>query len=138
MRWLHSTSYAPSGMNKDSMVLDTNLLILFLAGNETAVSAFRRSDIHMSVINEMELLCNQAVAPNEEASIRSFLAACTIWNIDLAIKEMAIGLRKRTGIKLPDAIVVATAVVLGLPLLSADKDFARLPTDMVHFILFEP
>ena len=50
------------------------------------------------------------------------------------VKNRAICLRCGFGMKLPDAIVAATALVKHLPLIAADKGFARLP-DLKLYLL---
>jgi len=42
------------------------------------------------------------------------------------ISELTIKLRRRYSLKLPDAIIAATALSLEIPLLTADKDFAKI------------
>jgi predicted nucleic acid-binding protein len=41
-------------------------------------------------------------------------------------KKRTIEIRKRSKIKLPDAIIAASASVCGLPLLTADKQFEKI------------
>lgn len=63
----------------------------------------------MSVITEMELLSYPNLNPVEEVQIRNFLAQIIVVEIKHDIKELAIALRKSYRLKLPDAIVAATA-----------------------------
>lgn len=42
------------------------------------------------------------------------------------IKESAIQIRKKTGLKLPDSIIAASAEYTGVSLLTADMDFNKL------------
>jgi predicted nucleic acid-binding protein len=43
------------------------------------------------------------------------------------IKNLTIEIKQSKKIKLPDAIIAATALHLNLPLLRADKDFRHIP-----------
>jgi len=61
------------------------------------------------------------IEPNEEDRIRHFLADLTIVPLDNAIENMAIKLRRVARLKLPDAIVAATAVAMKATLLTADQ-----------------
>ena len=46
---------------------------------------------------------------------------CYIFDLDVLIKQKAIEIRQQHKIKLPDAIVAATAIQKGLSLVTADK-----------------
>ena len=47
--------------------------------------------------------------------------------MDAQIKQYAINIKQQIKMKLPDAIVAATAIKNNLPLISADKDFKKVP-----------
>jgi predicted nucleic acid-binding protein len=55
--------------------------------------------------------------------------------INQGIKGITINLRKRYSLKLPDAIVAATAIFLGILLSSADKHFGKI--DELYFVLYQ-
>ena len=57
------------------------------------------------------------------------LKDCYILDIDVFIKQKAIEIRQQHKIKLPDAIVAATAIQKGLSLVTADKEFQKI-TDL--------
>jgi predicted nucleic acid-binding protein len=59
--------------------------------------------------------------------LSSFLYGCFIINISSAIKETAITIRKNYSLKVPDALITATALVKNIPLFSADDIFKRVP-----------
>ncbi|MGV3589611.1 MAG: PIN domain-containing protein [Adhaeribacter sp.] len=50
----------------------------------------------------------------------------TIIDINAEIKRLVISLRKNYKIKLPDAIVVASALYSNLPLVTADKQLSQI------------
>ena len=52
--------------------------------------------------------------------IRKFLKGCMIVDISEEIREQTIRIRRSKKIKLPDAIIAATAIKCGVPLLTAD------------------
>ncbi len=79
-----------------------------------------------SVISEMELLSYPGITESEENSIKSLLADCEEIALSTGIKEKTIELRKKYRTKLPDAIVAASAIVKGLPLITADKGFNQI------------
>ncbi|WP_229213974.1 PIN domain-containing protein [Dyadobacter psychrotolerans] len=65
-----------------------------------------------------------------------FLEECAIIDINAGIKEITKQLRRKHKLKLPDAIVAATAIFLGIPLLSADKHFEGI--EDLTFVRYEP
>jgi len=89
-----------------------------------------------SVITEMELLSFPDLSEAERLQIKSFLLDATVIELSNAVKEAAIAIRATHRIKLPDAIVLATAENLNLPLLTADRRLERVLT--VDTQIYEP
>ena len=86
-------------------------------------------------ITELEMLSAQGLQPNQIETIESLLSDCIVVDINPRIKASAITIRRRNRIKLPDAIIAATANTLEIPLLSADKGFK--PINDLTLVLFE-
>jgi len=112
-------------MNGIDFFVDTNVLIYVMEGHP-AVSGMMHCSVAVSVISEMELLGKKNIAPHEIKSIRNLLKDCEIIDLDNTIKEIAISLRQQQSIKIPDAIIAATAKSFNLPLITADKDFKKI------------
>ena len=70
----------------------------------------------------MEVLGYQFRDTKEEEFIREMLEVFSVLFIDQKIANMAIQIRKRQRIKLPDAIIAATAKVLNLCLVTRNID----------------
>ena len=104
----------------NKLLLDTNIILYILAGDETIARYLNGKILFASVISEMELLGFQKLNQKEEKAIKSFLAQFRIIYIDDAIKNETILLRKQYALKLPDCIVAATAISLNLSLITAD------------------
>ncbi|MEO8853347.1 MAG: PIN domain-containing protein [Ginsengibacter sp.] len=81
---------------------------------------------YLSFITEMELLGSPQLGLEEEKKIQSFLSECFVIEMNQQIKLSAIQIRKRTGLKLPDSIIAASAEYTGIFLLTADTDFIKL------------
>ena len=91
-------------------VLDTNILIDYLNGRPAAQQELARyTHPAISVITWMEVMAG--VTPQTEPGTRNFLAGFDLLGIDPATAEQAVRLRRTHRIKLPDAIVWATAQV---------------------------
>lgn len=105
-------------------LFDTNILIDYLAGVEAARAELRRYEAPaMSLVTWMELLVG-ARDTREAAVIRTFATRFEVVPIDLAIAERATELRKRHRLKLPDAIIWASAKTLGAVLVTRnERDF---------------
>lgn len=90
-------------------LFDTNILVDYLQGIPAARDELNRYTGRLiSVITWMEILvgCRDA---NEEAATRQFLKAFRTVELSAAIAERAVTLRRQTRLKLPDAIIQATA-----------------------------
>ena len=112
-------------MNGINFVTDTNALIYLLNGN-TCMTPYLDKNLSYSVISEMELLSYSGITESEENSIKSLLKECEEVALSAEIKEKTIEIRKKYKTKLPDAIVAASAIVSGLPLITADKGFNQI------------
>jgi predicted nucleic acid-binding protein len=109
-----------------SFVLDTNIALYHLGGqlqNNLATGQY-----FVSVITEMELLSYPSLTTAEEQKIRQFLAQLQILDLAESIKQTAINLRKQNRLKLPDAIIAATALDLNATLLTNDLKLTQVPT----------
>ncbi len=78
------------------------------------------------MITEIELLSYPSLSPDEETQIRDFLTKITVVGIDNNIKELAITFRKQNRLRLPDAIIAATAQFLNATLFTNDVRLANL------------
>ena len=73
----------------------------------------------------MELLGFPELSEEARRQVEAFLSAVTVVLLDERIEVAAVELRRRTRLKLPDAVIAATAETHGLRLLTFD---ARLQT----------
>jgi predicted nucleic acid-binding protein len=117
------------------LLLDTNIALYLLSGDETIADLLHNKTIFISFISELELLGYKGIIPEEQKRVEDFLAEATIVDINSEIKKITIAFRKSSKIKLPDAIIAASATYLNIPFLTADKDLAKM-TDAT-IILYE-
>ncbi len=106
-------------MNGSEYLADTNAVIYLLSGND-CMRPFLGKRLAVSVISMMELLSFAEITSDEEKTIRSFLSNCELLQLSDDVRERAIYLRRQYRLKLPDAIIAATAITYDLPLLTAD------------------
>ena len=109
-------------------LLDTNILIDHLEGREEAmreIAAARPRAI--SIITWIEVLSGTK-SVNEQGT-RAYLGAFRVVALNDPIAERAVILRRRERLKLPDALILATAEVESMILVTRD---ARLASAAKH------
>ncbi len=114
-------------------LLDTNVVIYFLKnslpenGKSFLLTAIPANEVEISFITKIELLAYPSITPEEEMAAQTFLSFFNIITIDASIINKTIAIRKEVKIKLPDAIIAATALVNNLQLLSSNlQDFSKV------------
>jgi len=110
-------------------VFDTNILIDYLIGNLLAKKEIEQyHSPQISIITKMEILVG--VTDNEEI-IKEFLNGFNIIPLNDEIAEIAVNIRKENKIKIPDAIIWATAKYTDSLLITRNtKDFQGLGADI--------
>jgi len=105
-------------------IIDSDVLIDYLQGLDKAKQEIERYfKREISVISWMEIMAG-ADTPEEEKSCREFLSRFTIHQLAVDIATEAVSVRKQFRIRLPDAIVWATARVNNCLLVTRNtKDF---------------
>lgn len=106
-------------------VVDTNILILLVAGRLHDPLPVCR--LGVSIITEIEMLSYGRLTLQDEQHIRSMLATMERLAMTEDVKEQTIMLRRHHNIKLPDAIICATAMINQAVLLTNDKQLANIP-----------
>jgi len=113
-------------MSGNRYLIDTNIAIYLLSGDPKIAEVLDQNQIYISFVTELELLGFRDFENDELAIIKEFLNNVIVIDINTNIKIKTIELRKKRRLKLPDAIVAATAHYLNIPLLTADKQFKSI------------
>ena len=119
----------------DSAVFDSNILIDFLNRRPEARSVI--GDVrarYVSVVTRAELLVGIRDARSRDAAY-SLLAMCLVCDVTVAVADHAAALRQEHRLKLPDALIAATAVIHRLPLLTRDYVMGTMPNAIVPYRL---
>lgn len=74
----------------------------------------------------MEMQCKPHITAAERTLIRNFLGHFDVVELVPAVQERAVNIRLTTRLKLTDAIVGASAIQAGLPLITGDEKFESL------------
>jgi hypothetical protein len=76
----------------------------------------------------VEALGFTGISAGEDAAIRAFLTQVLSYALDDEVVEAAVRLRQQKRIKLGDAIIAATALEYGVPLVTRNvDDFKHIP-----------
>ena len=105
-------------------LIDTNILIDYLGGIDAARKELsRHDDPAISAITWMEVMVG-AEDDREATHLRWFLSGFTRVPIDDEVSELAVTIRRELRIRLPDAIIRASARRIGGVLVTRNtKDF---------------
>lgn len=104
-------------------LFDTNILIDYLNGIDAAKTELARYERPaISVISWIEVLAG--TQPGVEAETRKFLAIFERVELSEVIADRAVALRRSAKLRVPDAIILATARVENLVLVTRNaRDF---------------
>jgi len=107
-------------------LLDSNIIIGYLAGRLPVsgmyfISAIVDKAPHISVISQIEVL-RYNDTPENEAILYGFISNSVIHSLSPAVVQRTIELCKRSKIKLPDAIIAATALTENFILVTRNID----------------
>ena len=116
-----------------SAVIDSNILIYHINGQMDLVAEAALSDCfcipaYISTITAIEVLSWPGHTEESAALTAELLDAFEEISIDQEVKSVAISIRRAYKLKIPDAIIAATALHLGIPLITRNvKDFRNIP-----------
>lgn len=122
-------------MNGDKIFVDTNIILYLLNGDMTLAELLNGKQIFISFITELELLIYSKNSMKDLKVIKELLSHCVIIDINDEIKEWVSELKRKNHFKLPDGIIIATAIYLDLPLITADQDFKK--AELLNLIYYE-
>jgi predicted nucleic acid-binding protein len=111
-----------SGIN---YLLDTNFILGMLKSTPEVLAVVGNKGLMarqcaFSAVTRMELLGYPGITAGEDALIRQRLAQFAYLPISAFIEDKAIELRRSHRVKLPDALIAATALCHGLEVLTMD------------------
>ncbi|MFM2191568.1 MAG: hypothetical protein RLZZ118_525 [Bacteroidota bacterium] len=112
---------------------DTNTAIYFLQQQfpinaEKYIDSILQTNIPViSAITEIELLCWKTASENDLKVLNNFIQDATVIELEQEIKSKTAEIRKANKIKLPDAIIAATAIVYTLTIITRNTaDFKNI------------
>ncbi|MEO6284430.1 MAG: type II toxin-antitoxin system VapC family toxin [Dyadobacter sp.] len=115
----------------EEYLVDTNAVSHYLSGNLPELGMVFLDNVinavpNLSIISQIELLTWNST---KNVVVKDFITDSFIFNISPEIVNICVTIRKGKKIKIPDAIIAATALVNGFTLVTDnEKDFEGIPT----------
>jgi predicted nucleic acid-binding protein len=123
-----------SGFNTKPVVFDSSALILFLNDALPPETlnlldhCWHSRRILISAIVRAEVLAWPSHTATSLATALALLDACQLVAVNAVVADEGARIRRETGMKLPDALIAATALLQSAALVTANaKDFRRVP-----------
>ncbi|GHT96080.1 hypothetical protein FACS1894141_5810 [Spirochaetia bacterium] len=114
----------------DKFVFDTNVILVSLKGKQIPSDLNDRlgsGKWFVSVITRIELFAFSGLTTEEETKICLFLRRCRVIPLNKKVERKTILLRRaKPKLRLPDAIIAATAAAFNATLITNDDDLLRL------------
>lgn len=122
----------------NSFLLDTNILIYLLQGNDTIREILEDKNWVISFISEMELQMKPGLSANEMKAIKNLIAECTIIEMSNSIKAKAISNSVQHNLKLADSIILSSAQIHNATFITSDSVFKKMATDTNDVLFLIP
>ena len=124
---------------REKIMIDTNVVIYFLEGNEVfgdlskeVFSIVEKGEVEgaISVVTVAEILvkpmklCNNLLIDKMTSFLNTFPNLYLI-DIDKSIAIEAANIRSRTGLKMPDALIISSAKILNCAIVGTDNQWDK-------------
>lgn len=119
-------------MGRKDYLIDTNVAIEYIGEVLPKKTLILLDDIidkqfYISIINKIELLGFPSITNHEELKFHELIAASNVLDLDENIVTTTIDIRRQYKVKLPDAIIAATAMVNKFIIITRNaKDFDKI------------
>jgi tRNA(fMet)-specific endonuclease VapC len=117
-------------MNGIEILLDTNAVVPALSDRKTLTAkGGRLYRAGISIVSVIEFLSNKDLLSKDKFLFESLIEEIDVIDVKIENTNLintAVSIRKKYKIKLPDAIIAATALVNDATLYSADEAFSKI------------
>ena len=118
-------------MSGERYLLDTNAIVCLLRGDEALHQRLQRAEwVGISVLSQIEFLAFPNLSVNDRGIFQQFADSIDVVGLDRAERSLidrVVSLRAQYRLKLPDAIIAATAVERAAILITEDRQLQKLP-----------
>jgi predicted nucleic acid-binding protein len=119
---------------------DTNAIVALLKGHPEVVGLAHKADfIAISVISRLEFFAFSALSQHDKQMFTEFVSRVEVLNLEMAdtkLLDAIADIRIKRSLKLPDAIIMASAQSLDSVLVTADVKLAKAMESASY--LFKP
>jgi len=118
-------------MNGIKYLFDTNAIISFFQGNPQLAPFASSTSVIVSIISVIEFLSFPQINDADKELLLKFIKKVEVIDLkanDFELINVVSQLRSSFKIKLPDAIIAATAIYKDAVLVTNDKDFSKVDT----------
>ena len=122
-------------MNGNKLFVDTNIVLYLLSGDSTLAELLDGKQLYISFVTQLELLGYKGISGKEKKLVEDFISQCVVIDINNRIKSEVIRIKQSYSVKLPDSIIMSSAIYLDLPLITADTDFKKV--DELNLLYYE-
>jgi len=113
-------------------LLDTNAIVSLLGGNRLLSDQLDQATwVGISIVSYLEFLAFDGLPECDRDAFMDFCGRIEVIPLtreDDGLLKQALDLRSRHRLKLPDAIIGATAITCGAVLVTSDTDFTKVPS----------
>jgi predicted nucleic acid-binding protein len=117
-------------MDGNKLLVDTNIILYALRGDEALTELLHESELYISFITRIELLSFPKITADGIQLIEDFLTQVPVIESNAVINEDAIQLRRMSGLEVPDALIAASARFIDSRLMTADKEFKKISQEI--------
>jgi predicted nucleic acid-binding protein len=118
-------------MSGERYLLDTNAIVCLLRGDQTLHQRLRRAEwLGISILSQIEFLAFPNLSANDRAIFQQFADSVDVVGLDRAERSLidrVVILRAQYRLKLPDAIIAATAIERAAILITEDRQLQKVP-----------
>ena len=122
-------------------ILDTNAIIALLKGHQELLDLLHQAEwMGISIISRLEFLSFPRLTESDEILFYEFVKRVDVIELKSSesdLLELIVQIKKQNSLKLPDAIIAATALKHRSTLITADSDFRKV-TDLDRYIFRQP
>jgi predicted nucleic acid-binding protein len=118
-------------MDTFRFMLDSNVIIDNLSRSLDLfafLADFPNCEVFINPVVAIEVLAKAGMSKDDEANARALLDSFKWTEIDKAVCEIAVQIRRAKELRLPDALIAASAIILNATVLSNDshlRDYQR-------------
>jgi predicted nucleic acid-binding protein len=126
-------------MNGRRCILDTNAIVALLKGNVSLLNCTEQAEwVGISIISKLEFLSFPDLTESDSKLFKEFQGRINVIDLshmDEYLISKIIDIRKSyKKIKLPDAIIISTAIMNNCTLITADKELQKV--DEIEILSF--